>query len=184
VHYGAGVRHALRLSIVVLAAGVGAAAAAAAAAPRSVSAPAPVSAVAFDGSLVAFSVGFSADDCDRVRLWNLATRGVPTRLRFVARDVDAPPPIVVGDGDGSTPGGLLPYAVDRDVVVLRANGARRFAWTAPARGVAVDARDGRVAVAQAGGRVTVLDAAGTMPRTAGRCAARARAPRPGSARAR
>jgi hypothetical protein len=89
VHYGAGVRHALRLSIVVLAAGVGAAAAAAAAAPRSVSAPARVSAVAFDGSLVAFSVGFSADDCDRVRLWNLATRGV-SKLGRVARDVDAP----------------------------------------------------------------------------------------------
>jgi hypothetical protein len=201
----------LRLAIIVVACGVLASVAGAAAAPRSLIAPAPVSAVAFDGSRVAFAVGFSAGDCDRVRLWNLSTASVsklgrstsctrtstgtgiaalavagnravwlhytggnirewslwtasgskpapPTRLRFVARDVDAPPPIVLGDGDGD----LLPYAVDRTVVVLRASGARRFAWTAPARVVALDARDGRVAVAQAGGLVTVLDAGGRV----------------------
>jgi hypothetical protein len=78
--------------------------------------------------------------------------------------VDEPPPIVLGDGDGSPLGDMLPYAVDRTVTVLRANGARRFAWTASAPVVALDARDGEVAVAQAGGRVTVLDAAGEVVR--------------------
>jgi outer membrane protein assembly factor BamB len=199
-----------------LLAALGAAGFAGAGVTRSVSAPAPVSAVAFDGHRVAFSVGFSRDDCDRVRLWNLSTRGVsklgrrtscvrtstgtavaavsqagtralwlhftggnirewtlwtatgtrptPRRLAFVARDVDAPPPIVLGDGNGSRLGDMLPYAIDRTVTVLRANGARRFAWTAPARVVALDARAGELAVAQTGGRVTVLDAAGGVIR--------------------
>ena len=190
---------------------------AAAAAVRSVTAPAPVSAVAFDGSRVAYSVGFSRDDCTRVRIWNLSTRGVsklgrgtpcvqtstgtgiagvaltgsralwlsygggnirewtlwtatgskptpPKRLAFVARDVDAPAPVVVGggDGDGAQPGDMLPYAIDNRVTVLRANGSRRFTWTAPSRVVAVDAREGRLAVAQADGEVTVLDAGGVV----------------------
>jgi len=191
--------------------------ASAAFAARTVRAPAAVSAVAFDGQRVAFSVGFGGRDCSRVRLWNLSTRGVsklgrgtncvqtstgtgisslalagsralwlhftggnirewslwtasgssprPRRLRFVARDVDAPAPIVLGNGDASRFGDLLPYAVDRSVVVLRASGARRFGWTAPARVTALAARDGEVAVASAGGLVTVLDAGGRVLRT-------------------
>jgi hypothetical protein len=99
-----------------------------------------------------------------IREWQLftATAGAPKprRLRFVARDVDAPAPIVVGNGDSSRFGDLLPYSLDSTVVVLRANGSRRFAWTAPARVTALSALFGRVAVASEGGLVTVLDAAG------------------------
>lgn len=82
----------------------------------------------------------------------------PRRLAFASGDVDAAPAVTVGDGDGD----LLPYAVKRAVVVLRANGARRFAWTAPAPVTAVDAFAGEVAVATAGGLVTVLDANGRV----------------------
>lgn len=86
------------------------------------------------------------------------TRPRPRRLAFASSDVDAVPAVTVGDGDGD----LLPYAVNRTVVVLRANGARRFAWTAPAPVTAVDAFAGEVAVATAGGLVTVLDAGGRV----------------------
>lgn len=96
-------------------------------------------------------------------LWTATTtRTKPRRLRFVARDVDAPPPIVVGDGDSSRAGDMLPYAVDDEVIALRVNGARRFAWTAPARVVALSAFGGELAVASAGGVVTILDASGTV----------------------
>lgn len=193
-----------------------AAASAAAGAPRAVTAPAPVIALAFDGARIAYVSGRTSYDCDRIRIWNLSTRGVsrlgrstnceqtstgnrvadiaiagaralwlhyaggnirewtlwtatttrptPRRLRFVARDVDAPAPIVIGPGDGSPLGDMLPYAVDRAVVVLRANGARRFSWTAPARVVALSALAGELAVAYEGGRVAILDAAGRVQR--------------------
>lgn len=86
------------------------------------------------------------------------TRPRPRRLALVTGDVDAAPPVAVGDGDGD----LLPYAVRRTVVVLGANGARRFAWIAPAHVTAVDAFAGEVAVATVGGLVTVLDATGRV----------------------
>ena len=178
--------------------------------------PAPVSALASDGSRVAFAVGRSRSDCDRVRIWTpstgrvvrlarttscvttstgtgiaslaiagtrvlwlhytggnirewrlytaTTTRPVPRRLAFVPADVDAPAPVVVGDGDASRLGDILPYALGRTVIALRANGARRFSWTAPARVVALSALDGELAVASAGGRVTVLDASGRILR--------------------
>jgi outer membrane protein assembly factor BamB len=100
-----------------------------------------------------------------IREWRLftATRSAPRPrlLRLVARDVDAAPPIVLGDGHGSRFGDLLPYAVDRDVIVLRKDGARRFVWRAPARVTALSALFGKIAVASEGGVVTVLDASGT-----------------------
>jgi hypothetical protein len=96
-----------------------------------------------------------------IREWSLFTATTtaprPRRLRFVARDVDALPPIVLGEGDTTRYGDLLPYAVDREVVVLRPNGARAFAWTAPARVTAVGANWGGVAVAVEDGRVFVLE---------------------------
>jgi hypothetical protein len=104
-----------------------------------------------------------------IREWTLwtatSTKPQPLRLRFVARDVDAPPPLVVGDGDGSTPGGVLPYALDQTVIALRTDGARRFAWDAPARVVALSALGNEVAVAMVGGKVAVLDASGALLRT-------------------
>src|SRR5688500_4000103 len=50
--------------------------AALAAPTRTVTAPAPVTALAFDAGRVAYASGRSAGDCNRVRLWNLSTRGV------------------------------------------------------------------------------------------------------------
>ena len=190
--------------------------AASGAAVRSVVAPAPVSALAADGTRIAYATGFSARDCNRVYVWNLATGGVtklgrkthcertstgnavpavsiagtrvlwvhyvggntrdwtlwtatatrpePMRLRLVSREADSPSPIVVGEGDSSRLGDILPYAVDRTVVALRADGARRFSWTAPARVVALAAKDGELAVASEGGVVTLLDASGRVLR--------------------
>ena len=184
---------------------------------RTVTAPAPVTALAFDGGYVAYASGRSASDCNRVQVWNLATRGVttfprpttcvqtstgsgisglaiagnrvlwahyiggnqrewtlwtatttktkPLRLRFITRDADDAAPVVVGEGESTTPGGILPYAVDSEVIALRTNGARRFAWTAPTRVTALSALGGELAVASAGGVVTVLDAGGNVLRT-------------------
>jgi hypothetical protein len=181
---------------------------------RSVTAPAPVLALAFDGARVAYASGRTARDCNRVHVWNLATRAVtrlgrrthcietstgnaiaalsiagtrvlwlhyaggnfrdwslwtattskpaPVRVRTITREADEPAPIVLGEGDSSRFGDLLPYAVGSAVVVLRANGSPRFTWTAPARVVALAARDGELAVASAGRIVTVLDAGGRV----------------------
>lgn len=52
------------------------AAGAVAASVRTVRAPAPVLALAQDSSFVAYAVGRSARDCNRVYVWNLATRRV------------------------------------------------------------------------------------------------------------
>jgi hypothetical protein len=98
-------------------------------------------------------------------LWTATPASRPRRLRFVARDVDAAPPIVLGEGDASRLGELLPYAVGPHVVVLRANGARRFAWHAPALVTALAAKAGEVAVGLEDGRVVVLDGGGRVVRT-------------------
>jgi hypothetical protein len=104
-----------------------------------------------------------------IREWRLftATRSTtkPKLLRSISRDVDLPSPIVVGNGDSSRFGDLLPYAVDAEVFVLRPDGSRRFSWRAPGRVVALSARFGELAVASTGGVVTVLDADGGVVRT-------------------
>ncbi|HUH15763.1 MAG TPA: hypothetical protein VML35_07750 [Gaiellaceae bacterium] len=182
--------------------------AAGAAGVRPVTAPAPVLALEHDGSFVAYAVGRSARDCNRVYVWNLATRGVsklgrkthcietstgnaignvavagrrvlwvhfaggnrrlytlwtatttaplPRLLASREVDVDDAAPIVIGQGDDSALGSLLPYAVGRTVVALRANGSRAFTWTAPTRVVGLSAHRGELAVAMEGGTVTVL----------------------------
>jgi hypothetical protein len=103
-----------------------------------------------------------------IREWSLFTATTsaprPKRLRFVARDVDEPPPIVLGEGDSGRLGDILPYAIDDEVVALRTNGSRRFSWHAPARVLALDAKAGQLAVAYAGGHVAVLDLAGRVLR--------------------
>jgi hypothetical protein len=95
-----------------------------------------------------------------IREWTLltATPSAPTprQLRFVARDVDEPPPIVLGDGSIA----LLAYAVDEVVTGLRQNGARAFTWRAPARVAALATGDGKVAALLETGSVVVLSEAG------------------------
>jgi hypothetical protein len=172
------------------------------AAAATLTSPAPVSALAADRGRVAFAVGRSSSDRDRVRIWTPATGGVvrlgrttpcvttstgtgiasvaiagmrvlwlqytggnirewrlftatpmrpvPRRLAFVTADVDPPAPIVVGDGDASRLGDILPYAVGRTVIALRANGARRFSWTAPTRVVALSTLSGNGVLVQRG----------------------------------
>jgi hypothetical protein len=67
-----------------------------------------------------------------IREWSLwtatTTRRAPRRLRFVARDVDAEPPIVVGPGATDA----VPYAVDREIVYLTDRGEALFRTTVSA----------------------------------------------------
>jgi hypothetical protein len=177
---------------------------------RSVTAPGPVLAVTVDGSHIAYAVGHSAYDCNRVYVWSdgshavrklgrathceqtstgntiasLALAGTralwlhyaggnfrtwslwtattskpkPLRLRSITRDADAPAPILVGRADGD----VLPYAVGRSVIALRATGTQRYAYEAEADVVGLAAGSGRLAVAQRGGLITVLDQAGEI----------------------
>jgi hypothetical protein len=103
-----------------------------------------------------------------IREWRLftatTTQRAPRQLVFEPRDVDEPSPLVLGPGDASRLGDILPYALEQTVIALRANGARRFTWRAPARVTALAADGGVLAVATEGGVVTVLDAAGRVLR--------------------
>jgi hypothetical protein len=99
------------------------------------------------------------------REWSLwtatTTRKSPRRLRFIARDVDTPPPIVIGPATADA----VPYAVDRQVTYLGDDGRAIFRWTAPVpiRAVAAGAgpRNWRLAALQDNGTVVVLNGAGT-----------------------
>jgi len=66
----------MRTALVTLALLVLAATASAAGSVRTVTAPAPLIAVAFEGNRVAFASGFEVGDCNRIRVWNLTTRGI------------------------------------------------------------------------------------------------------------
>jgi hypothetical protein len=83
-----------------------------------------------------------------IREWSLwtatPTRRAPRQLRFVARDVDARAPIVLGPGTAEG----VPYAVDRQVVYLGEDGRRIFTTTvtSPVRAIAAG-QGGRVRVA-------------------------------------
>jgi hypothetical protein len=100
-----------------------------------------------------------------IREWTLwtatTTRRTPRRLRFVARDVDAPAPVVLGPGTAEG----VPYAVDRQIVYLGDDGKAIFRTTvdSPVRLLVADAR-GRsgvvVLAALANGRVVGLDRSG------------------------
>jgi hypothetical protein len=95
-----------------------------------------------------------------IREWSLFTATTaaprPRRLRSLARDVDADAPIVLGEGEWTRDSALLPYAVEREVIVLHSSGARAFRWEAPARVTALGAKDGGLAVALDDGRIVVL----------------------------
>lgn len=95
-----------------------------------------------------------------IREWSLFTATTaaprPRRLRFLARDVDADAPIVLGEGEWTRDSAFVPYAVEREVTVLHSSGARAFRWEAPARVTALGAKYGGVAVALDDGRIVVL----------------------------
>jgi hypothetical protein len=103
-----------------------------------------------------------------IREWMLKTatitRKTPRMLRFVARDVDAAAPIVLGEGarDG------VPYAVDRDIAFLGDNGRAIFRWTAPSVVIALAAGPSpgvggaRVAALLADGNVVLVGATGLV----------------------
>jgi hypothetical protein len=102
-----------------------------------------------------------------VREWSLWTRTTGSRasrrLRFVARSVDDPSPIVIGPG---TPAGI-PYAVETELVYLGDDGRVVFRRTlaSPVRALAADARGRlgvRVAALLASGEVVGLDEGGNQ----------------------
>jgi hypothetical protein len=66
-----------------------------------------------------------------IREWSLYTARVPgakpLRLRFAARNVDGPAPIVLGQGTPQA----IPYAVNREIVLLGDDGVRLFKVVAP-----------------------------------------------------
>ena len=124
----------------------------------------------WDLSVASSRVVWLAYTGGNIREWSLltatTTRRTPRRIRFLARDVDEPPPIVLGDGarDG------VPYAIGREVVFLGDNGAAIFRWTAPESVVALTAgpapgdQGARVAVVTEAGTIFVLSKAGAVLR--------------------
>jgi hypothetical protein len=98
-----------------------------------------------------------------IREWTLwtatTTRTRPRQLRFVARDVDARAPIVIGPGTAKG----VPYAVDRQIVYLGDDGKAIFRTTVASPVRAIAAGYGgrlRVAALLTNGRVVGLDEAG------------------------
>jgi hypothetical protein len=94
-------------------------------------------------------------------LWTATTRRTKPRLVLsISRDVDARAPIILGAGDSSRFGYILPYAVDSRVYGLRPDGRQAFRWVGQAHVVALAAKGGELAVALETGEIYVLDARG------------------------
>jgi len=123
-----------------------------------------ISSVATDSSRVVW-LSYVGGNTREYTLWTATpTRRTPRQLRFASADVDAPAPIVLGNGGESG----IPYAVGRDVFVIGPSGARIRTWRAPARvtglaegatsvGVLVDTGHLFVVPLKSGGRITDLD---------------------------
>ena len=102
-----------------------------------------VAAVSTDGQRVVW-LAYAGGNTRDWLLWTATpTARRPRRLRFRSADVDAPAPIVLGNGGE----GGIPYALGRDVIVIGPTGRRALFWHAPAR---------VVALAQGGGKVGAL----------------------------
>lgn len=98
-----------------------------------------------------------------IREWSLWTKtrtSSARRIAFAAADVDGPAPLVVGSAWTDA----LPYAAGRRVLVLRANGARRFAVDLPERVVSLSAHSAGVAAVLASGSVVTITPAGKVVR--------------------
>jgi hypothetical protein len=92
-----------------------------------------VAAVSTDGERVVW-LAYAGGNIRDWLLWTATpTARTPRRLRFRSADVDAPPPIVLGNGGE----GGIPYALGRDVIVIGPRGRRALFWRAPARVVAL-----------------------------------------------
>jgi hypothetical protein len=98
-------------------------------------------------------------------LWTATTtKRKPRQLRFVARDVDAPAPIVIGPGTAEG----IPYAVDRQIVYLGDDGHAIFKTTvaSPVREIASGHGGSlRVAALLADGTIVGLDRDGVIRET-------------------
>jgi len=122
-----------------------------------------ISSVATDSSRVVW-LAYAGGNTREYTLWTATpTRRTPRQLRFAAADVDAPPPVVLGNGGESG----IPYALGRDVFVIGPSGARVRTYRAPARvtalaegatsvGVLVDTGHLLVVPLKTGRRVTDL----------------------------
>src|SRR3954454_1192843 len=94
-------------------------------------------------------------------VWTATTTSRMPRLLARATGSTGTPPIVIGPGNydrrqGYGDGDVLPYAVGRNVVVLRADGATSYRWTAPSRVTALGSDPGLLLVAVADGRIFLL----------------------------
>ena len=115
-----------------------------------------IAAVATDGERVVW-LAYAGGNTRDWLLWTATpTAPTPRRLRFVSVDVDAPDPIVLGNGGEEG----IPYAVGRDVVVIGPRGSRVLSWRAPARVVALAQGAGRVGMLLATGHLLVIGLAG------------------------
>jgi hypothetical protein len=86
------------------------------------------------------------------------TRPAERRLEFREVGVDAPAPIVLGVASEQ----VMPYSIGATVKVLRADGARLYAWRAPARVTNTTAYNAMVAAFVAGGNCYVLAPTGAV----------------------
>jgi hypothetical protein len=124
-----------------------------------------ISAVSLAGTR-ALWLQFQGGNRREYTLWTATpTRPAPILIRSIEVDVDDPAPIVIGEGDASRNGDILPYATGATVTALRANGSRALRWEAPARVTALAATGGELAVGSADGSVTVLDSRGRLLRS-------------------
>src|SRR6058998_811576 len=99
-----------------------------------------VAAVSTDGERVVW-LAYAGGNIRDWLLWTATpTARTPHRLRFRSADVDAPPPILLGNGGE----GGIPYALGRDVIVIGPRGRRALFCRAPARVVALAQGAGKV----------------------------------------
>jgi hypothetical protein len=116
-----------------------------------------IAAIATDGRRVVW-LAYAGGNLRDWLLWTATpTARTPRRLRFASADVDAPAPIVLGNGGE----GGIPYAVGRDVVVIGPRGSRVLSWRAPARVVALAEGAGSVGVLVATGHLLVVALSGS-----------------------
>jgi hypothetical protein len=112
-------------------------------------------------------------------LWTATRRAHrPLKLRFASAPVDAPAPIVLGNGDEFG----TPYAVGADVVEVSDTGTRILSRHAPARVVALTAWGGDVGVLLETGHIEVLSSRSGQPPVTDYAYTPARCARSGSRR--